>query len=325
MKIARLAMLYLDKEDASSFKKDWKIVLGEVTVKSIKIGKSQDSIKKSRVMLQASIELPKMPLKTKDGIICVPEQERKKTEHVIEMVSNFISIIEKCSRSISSPSPCLAFIPSNEKELEWLDDSSGIFSNRNSISGAYSEIEFGETILAVLLDRMDGAALMAEALASSHSGNKYREFIRLFECAFQQSSTQVERKLSQFLAGSELGYTREEIKIWLSYRHGAMHADGKKTNEIVLESDVKAYIPRMQQAAYDVLFNKKTWGNSSRERADNLPHIVATSNDENDLVITQGSTPTFHVQMFDDFQVYPMDLNAFINVLPDGLWSKWAA
>jgi len=325
MKIARLAMLHLDKKDAPSFKKDWEIVLGEVTVKSIKIGKSQDAIKKSRVMLQASIEIQGVPIKNKDGIIYAPDHERKKAEHVIEMVSNFISIIEKCKRSISSPHPCLAFIPSNKEELEWLDDSSGIYSNKSSVSGAYSEIEFGETILSVLLDHTDGAALMAEALSSNHSGNKYREFIRLFECAFKLSSSQVENKLSQFLAGSKLGYTKEEIKVWLSYRHGAMHADGKKTDEIVLESDVKSYIPRMEQAAYDVLFNKKIWGNSSRERADNLPHIVATLNEKNGLVITKGSTPTFQVQMFDDFQVYPMDLNAVINNLPDGLWSKWTA
>ena len=326
MKLVRLALLYFDKGESALFNKNWAISIEEdVTIESKTIRSTENPIEHKKCLLViATIELSQFPEKDENNVIIVPNNERIKLEQSIEKLANIIAIAERCSRIISSPSPCVAFSISDAEDEIWLKNSKGIQTNRTAIPCAMPHFEINEKVLNLLSDRADGAALLAEALSSNHAGNKYREYTRLFECAFRMSIPQIEKKLSQFLEDANLGYTRAEVKKWIEYRHGLIHADGKKANQIVLESDVRKYIPRMEQAAYDVLFNKRNWGSASKERIENWKPDVALTNAHADISFTKGKPLDMRFQAFDEFQVFPLDLNGVITQLPVTYWSKWA-
>jgi len=325
MVLYRLAMLYFDKKELSAFKDGWSFSAGDMTIETRLIGKSAvPHGDKKRFLVFSSKPLSTLPPLVDNRIVEIPTIEREQLEGLIEFMANIISLTERCSRTISSPSPCVALKADNEQEENWLSACGGIKTNRTAVPFAQNPIEINEEIIRLLSTRVDGVAILAEALASRHAGNKYREFIRLFELAFKLSSSTIEKKLSQFLDESNLGYSRDEVSTWLNFRHGSMHADGKKSTQLVLEADVIKFIPRMEQAAYDVLFNKAEWGVASKERVSNYKVPVATTNSKADLLITRGKPVHLSIQAFDEFQVYPLDLGAEINSLPDSLWSKWA-
>lgn len=320
-----MAILYFQSLESKWLQQKWVVKIGDVDVVSHKIGNAPKVENKQRILVSAYIKLPGWPEKTLDNCIIVPETERKSAEEAIESVANLIAIAERCQRSISSPSPCVAFLPENNKALEWLEASAGIVANRDVIPDARFRLDIDEKLLTVLSDRLDGVTLLSEALAHSHATGKYHEFIRLYERAFQLSISQLDKKLSKFLNGAELGYEREEIKNWLQLRDAATHADEKKSHHLVLESDVTRFIPRMEQAAYDLLLNKTVWRDPSSERRNVWKPVVATVSRQDDIRSTKGQSGSFQFQAFDEFKSYPLDLNGFLNSLPDNAWSKWAS
>ena len=89
--------------------------------------------------------------------------------------------------------------------------------------------------------------------------------MRLFESGFALEFSQMAKKLTQFL-NPAFGYTRSEIASWIEMRDPLTHADGKRSDLILLDSDVRKVTQRMEQAAYDVLFNKQMWRDRSRSR-----------------------------------------------------------
>jgi len=169
-------------------------------------------------------------------------------------------------RTILSPHPSVALLPEGDNERKWIEESTGIISKRSAVPDAIFRIELNEKMLECLSDRLDGVALLAEMLSHTHSTGKYHELIRFFECAFQLSPTKMDKKLSQFLRKSGLGYDRDEVKTWLEIRNAATHADRKNDKNFVVELDVTKFIPRMEQAAYDVLLNKVKWRDRSQDK-----------------------------------------------------------
>lgn len=323
MKLVRLATLQFNNSESDILNKNCNLSVGDISINLLQISNSE-SLKNNikRLLVYSTISLDEIPKKDENGLIIIPEQERKRAEYAIEHVANIISITERCSRKISSPTPHIALIGCNEQEKKWLSNSTGIYSQSLNVYNPMVTITIDSEILSTLTDRVDGVSLLAEALSSSHLGNRYREFIRLIECAFQRTIPNIDKKLSKFLNGANLGYTREEIKKWLSYRNGSIHANKKNTPIIVYESDVRIFIPRMEQAIYDILFNKKVWGDSSTERLNKWEPPVATTNTEGDLTITAGKPMILRNQIFDDFNAYPLDLGAILTVtqLPKEFW-----
>ena len=171
------------------------------------------------------------------------------------------------------------------------------------------------------MDRLPALSLIAEAHSHSLAAGKFHEYVRLFEYAFALQFSQLPKKLVQFLK-PVYGYTTEEIKSWTKIRDPLTHADGKKSDEIYLDSDVRSYIQRIEQAAYDVLFNKEKWHDKSRERRDIWAPIAATTNNSGNLVIKQGSEPKLGFQVFDDFGVFPQHLNGIITSPPKEWWCR---
>jgi hypothetical protein len=231
-------------------------------------------------------------------------------------------VIERCQREISSPAPCIAFFPETNDEKEWLESTSGIYAEHEAIPDARFKLELDGDLIKSLSDRLNGVALLAEALANKNATGKYHEFVRLYELAFRLPMTQLDKKLSQFLSSANLGYTRDEIKQWIQFRHPATHADLRTTHELVLEADIMRYIPRMEQAAYDLLLNKTTWQTGDTDRRNIWSPEVATTSSKYAMQLTQGKGAEFQLQVFDEFKSYPLDLQGILSSLPEGFWSK---
>lgn len=216
----------------------------------------------------------------------------------------------------------MALCLEGEKEKAWASDLKRFVGEQSSVPGAVYRFPVVTENLAAISDRMDGAALLAEALAHEHATGKFHEFMRLFERAFSLPPSKFDRKLTQFLQGAELGYDRPEINAWIDLRNPATHANDPKKPEIVLESDVRPVIARIEQAAYDVLWNKKVWNNPSRERRRFWIAPVATTSPAASLRVTQGLGATFLFQAYDPFKTFVYD-HTFTPQLPSHLWTSW--
>jgi hypothetical protein len=140
-----------------------------------------------------------------------------------------------------------------------------------------------------------------------HALAQYREAARFFEMAFGMSTSQIEKKLSQFLGTGAMGYRRDEVASWLLHRHGAMHGDRRKTSAFTWDSDVRPFMDRIEQALLDVLFNKAEWATPSHVRRTTwVPHY-GTSSPSGDVFATQGIGGTLSFQILDAWGAYPQD------------------
>ncbi len=103
----------------------------------------------------------------------------------------------------------------------------------------------------------------------------------------------------------------------------ATHANDLTRGHIVLESHVRPVIARLEQAAYDVLFNKRTWADPSRERRPQWRPDVATIAMKDAVRVTKGQNAQFTVQILDPFEAFVYDASFRPPRLPEHLWSSW--
>ena len=76
-------------------------------------------------------------------------------------------------------------------------------------------------MLPYLSVRLDGVALLAEARAHEHASGRFHELVRLFEATFRRAGKGRVNPLTEFLASTDLDYTRQEIVVWIQQlRHG---------------------------------------------------------------------------------------------------------
>jgi hypothetical protein len=319
MKLIRLATIYFDPllDDWRS----WSLTFGPVEVQTMG---SWELEGKLRLLVFAQVDLPQQLELTTNGLVIIPEEPRKLAEQAIEAAANIISVFEQCKRSIASPDPYVALLPEDSESQAWLNNNAkGISCISRSLQDFRFRIKLDKNIIDSLKDRLDGVALLAESLSHDHATGKYHEFLRLFERAFGCSSSNLVEPLAQFLTGRERsGYTTEEVQGWVvDLRHPATHADRRPC--FVLESDIRPVIQRVKQAAYDVLFNKAKWRDSSSERRKLWIPLAGTSSKSHDLFIVKGTAGIrLEAQLLDGFYSYPLDLSAGINALPKGWWTK---
>ena len=276
-----------------------------------------------RILVTAGVDLSKRPELNEEGLVIVPEGPLKQLETLIETSANLIAVSERCKRSISSPIPSIAFLPEDQKIREWLDSTNGILLTRTGIVGMSGLRIDSDTLARMCSDRPDGAALLAEALAHDHPTGKFHELLRVFERAFRSTSSKLVTPLAEFLAGADMmGYTAAEVNRWLTVlRHPATHADTRPG--FVLESDIRPVIPRMMQAAYDVLFNKSIWRSPSSQRRELWHPPTGTTADSFDIYLTPGEALQMDAEILDEVGSYPISLNATLPELPPEIWAKW--
>jgi hypothetical protein len=170
-----------------------------------------------------------------------------------------------------------------------------------------------------LSDRFDGVALLAEAYAQAHALGRFRDLVRLFERAFALPAKLVWNPLLIFL-DDRYGYTSSEIGEWSRARDPATHADSRR--EFALEPDVWRLLPRIEQAARDVLVNKAGWRDPSPARRDAWEPTAWTTSAAGGAKVRIHTAGTIGAKILDQFGVYPTDFKEV--ALPTELWSPMA-
>lgn len=319
MKLLRLVTVYI--EPAPSAWRSGGIRIGSTVVDTIG---SWDLNHRLRLLLVASVPLAGWPPLTPDGVVMVPEEPRREAEEAIKAYANSIAMSERARRSISSPSPYVAFLPETDDERTWLESTRGLKNGFLAVPGSRPRIELTDQTLHSLADRLDGLELCAEAQSQHQASGKFREFVRLFERAFRvRSKRQLVEPLWVFLQGSGQGFTEAEVQDWLEKkRHPVTHAF--QHGRFLLESDIAPIIQRVEQAAYDVLFNKAQWGTKSTARRQLWSPEAGTLDSDTSLFLTQGKGTTIQFQVFDRLAGFPGDLSARLTSVPEEWWANEA-
>jgi len=170
-----------------------------------------------------------------------------------------------------------------------------------------------------LMDRLEGAALMAECMSNSSMLGQYRECVRLFELAFRLKPKMLEVPLSAFLAKAPYQYSRAEVAEWLALRDQASHADKLISTRLAFDRDVRRFIDRMRQAAMEVLFNKTEWHRDSDARRTVWAPLIGLLPDSG-LHATEGKGFSVRIAPLDCFYVWPIWTDRTFLKLPPGWW-----
>jgi hypothetical protein len=274
-----------------------------------------------RQLVAALRRLEHRPKLTSEGGVVVPAAARREAEMGIDQAADLIAVTQVTRRSISSAWPPIALSADGDDGREWLQgakffDFSG--ESRGHPSMGWT-IQLTDEVQRALQDRLDGVALLAEALAHGHATGQFHEFVRLFERAFALPTSQLAAPLTEFLL-PRFGYTKNEVEHWTeTLRDPVTHADVRPS--IFLESDTRPVIGRMRQAAYDVLLNKQSWRSSNTARRGLWSPPAGTTSASGDMFIVQGSDGVvMQHQFIDPYGTYPLDLTAGLSSLPEGWW-----
>ena len=273
-------------------------------------------------LMAAGIRLAHRPKLAAGRLVVVRDDARRGAEEALERVVNAIAVAESCERSIASPFPWVAFEPHDNDARRWLQDAAGIHeldhvASVPNLSGAPILVEDAE-VMGGLSDRWDGVALLAEAFAHKHPTGRLHELFRVFERAFSLPARKLAPALVDFLH-PRYGYAADEIGAWIDLRDPATHADARPT--FVLEAEVRPVLRRMEQAATDVLINKKLWRDPDLERRDVWRPTAWTRNPRGEGVAHLHTTVRAEAQLLDQFGAYPTDLAGVLSRLPDGWWA----
>lgn len=123
------------------------------------------------------------------------------------------------------------------------------------------------------------------------------------------------------LSSTKVRYSEPELNRWFAeLRDPATHADVRPT--IVFEVDVRPVVDRMEQAAYDVLLNKKIWRDASTDRREVWTPNSGTTNAAGDAFIVQHTTPITQAAILDEYGAFPMDMAAVVDSRPAQWWPQ---
>lgn len=192
--------------------------------------------KEQSLMVYGEVGLNHKPKITGTQLVVIPKPERSKLEGALERYANVLAVSEGMKRKISSPSPCVALVPEDDGDMQLLASASGILREGNSaVPDTARTFDYASNADAIA-DRLDGVALLAEALSQDHAGGRFRDLVRVFERAFRQTGETLRYSLSRFLDGTVFDYTEDEVKYWIRIRDRVSHAD--RRSQVLLEKDV---------------------------------------------------------------------------------------
>lgn len=315
MQFARLALISVPKKPA-----EWDRVV--LTAGAFQIATFFETVRNdAHVRLVAAVTTLTNPLSlAEDGRVVIPDEVREDAERLIEIYANLMAVSEHMTRDISSPHPCVLLKAESQDEIALLESPSGIAvpsGNRAVPSGA---LKFDVSAhLKELADRMDGVAILAEALAHRQASGKFRDGIRFFERAFSLAGRHLTPALSEFLTTSGDGYTEAEVTNWIRIRHDITHADRAKP--ILYDVDVMWVVDRLIQANYDVLLNKQNWHSADALRREAWRSSSGTTENGSSMRATQGQDLSFEFKVFDEFRRFPANLQGSLSAIPGGSWA----
>lgn len=276
---------------------------------------------KTVIVFYAEKALIKLPLKTKSNLISVPHLELKELEQVLENIINVISFSEAANRQITSTIPSIFLSPTNEKEKKYLSEADGFDFGKKPRLQSTIKLKFDlDLCLKNLGDRFDGFRIISEANNTNNLSGKFHEYIRLFERAFKKANKHLIDPLARFLMqNEEMGYSLEEVRNWMGVRHKSIHSDQKEI--FFVESDIRPYIYRVQQACYEVLFNKEKWRSPSIDRKVVYKIPAGTKSSSNDKFIVKGTPLEIVSEVLDESHSYKINFKVRLNPLPENWWA----
>ena len=275
--------------------------------------------KEQSLIVYGELGLKRRPKITKTQLVVIPKPERSSLEGALERYANVLAVSEGTKRKMSSPSPCVALVPEDEGDRQFLARASGILQQGNSavpdVGRSFDYLSNSDAVM----DRTDGLDLLAEALSQVHAGGKFRDLVRVFERAFLQTGESLRYSLSEFLSDTIFSYTCDEVKCWIDLRNRISHAD--HGSQILLEKDVAWLAHRVEQAAYDVLLNKRTWRSKNTDRRRVWKPIAGTISPYGDRFMMKGQAATLRFRIFDPFRCFSQDLAGGLKEYPETWWT----
>lgn len=255
-----------------------------------------------RVLLVATQPLDVAPLVHEDQLH-IPPGATRHAERALSEAANLLAIASQAQHEVFSPRPYLFLRADTTEEAKTLAEAKRITLPPLRTGGSVQApgADHGLLFSGILADRPDGVALMGAALGAGHGVGKLHELVRVLESAFALAGNRLVEPLAEFLLnypGSPAGYGRGEVRRWLKeLRDPATHADLRFSKHVLLDPDVEADLPRIEQAAYDVLLNKKSWNHSSpaREQRWSLPAVTRR---DGEVVVT---SPTAVLRVHDQW------------------------
>ena len=260
-----------------------------------------------------------VPVDAREPLV-IPEEPRRKAEATLETVARMLAIDRQISHALSSPMPFVGFVSSDTSDMAHLEGLSVTHKVLSASQGAIINLNiFSELDPHVLSGRLDGVALLSEALNSDAPLGRYMQLIRLFERAFKLGPGNLSGPLIELLRPSPFGIDASEVNSWTNARGLSAHADRRE--EFYLDADVRPIVDRMLQAGYEVLLNKKTWRDPSAERRDIWSPNAGARGLGPDIFVSQGKGAALTFRMLDGFESYPLVLGGpFDAVLPRAAW-----
>lgn len=267
----------------------------------------------------ARISLRHRPKRTAGREVVIPDRQRVAARAVLEAAANVSALGVGARRELSSPNPYVAFEAESDEERQWLGESRGIQGGLDGVAQHNLDhlLPLTTDTVTSLTDRWDGVALISAARTANRTTGSFLDYIRIFERAFGRAAPGIAEQLATFL-DPRFGYTAEEIHHWTTALRGSTaHADQRRS--FLLDSDVRPYLSRVEQAAWDILMNKARWRCNDIERRDAWAPEGGLVSASGHLVIAQRTTPRVVAQLLDRWQEFPLDLETRVRA-PKSWW-----
>lgn len=282
----------------------------------------------TRVLLEATLEV--VMVEAGRGALRIPDAERLRAEHALSLAASTLAILTQRRFDAYSPRPFMYLEPISPEDREML--SSGPITIPEGQQGSVS-VAPGvtlSTIAALPTDRPQGVAILGAALGSAHGMAKLHQLVRLFENCFGRPGGELIKPLHRFLnsyPGHDLQYSKPEVALWVKgLRDASAHADLTKSQQVLMDPDVEPHLVRAEQAAYDVLFNKKSWLSKDATREMRLHFPTMSGALPSSIFTTVGTAWISTISMFgslDHFGAFRLDESTAID--SSTLPAEWVA
>jgi hypothetical protein len=150
----------------------------------------------------------------------------------------------------------------------------------------------------------DAARLLSLANSEHERLASVVGYTKLFENAFgmHNEGKLIERLMVHF-KGTKFGYEKSEIRSWFNFRGEDVHASKR-----IAKFDQRKYdlpLLRLRQAAYDVAYNKREWGDKRSLRTERTPIVIWYKKDGSVFVDRPGINVEFIVkrEVFGDLYI----------------------
>lgn len=316
MDIVRLVMFTAPEDAIAGFREEsLSVRVADVTVETLGWTTQGEWLILARCQLGS--------LATNDGIVALDLcSELADVDAAIHSVVAMLTVTRRVPFSACAVNPTIGVLGDGE-ELRPLN---GLRLNVPAVRVAacvQDRIELDEDVAHALRDRLDGAALLAEAISHENSLGRYVQLLRVLELAFGRGIGKFDAQLQQFLRddATRHWFTPNEIHHWVSSRPRVMHAD-RSDRPIWYQRDVALTVNRLQEAVFDVVFNKANWRSpDSARRTARVPRRGSIDQSAG-VFLTRGLDFSNSLRVLDPMGAFPMFLGGSIErAVPFGLWA----